>query len=120
MLRWFMCLDDAMDFIGLPIDDTGNDEGKAATRMLLLQPVAAVKFATMPIFEVTRQSVNLFSLEQAAPVTLAHVGVGHEAQGVFSADDTAKLAVGAVEMVLPREAIKSPECCRSGSMPAFQ
>ena len=32
-------LDDAMNFLGLPVDDAGDDEGEVATRMFLTEPV---------------------------------------------------------------------------------
>ena len=36
VIRWCMHLDDAVNFLGLPIDDTSNHKGETATRMPLL------------------------------------------------------------------------------------
>ena len=100
VIRWNVCLDDAVYFLGLPVDDAGNYEGKAATGTPLLKPIAAVESSPMPIFKITRQGVNLLSLEQASPITFSHIRIGHETQGVFGTNHPAKLTVGAVEEVL--------------------
>ena len=69
MLRQFMGLDNAVNLFGLPVDDAGDDERKAATGLLLLEPVSAVEGSPVPIADVTREGVNLLPLEQSAPVT---------------------------------------------------
>ena len=42
-----MCLDDTMNFLSLPIDDTGDNEGKTATGMLQLQIVTRILIDTL-------------------------------------------------------------------------
>jgi hypothetical protein len=66
------------------------------------------------------QTVNLLSFEKSSSVPLTHVGVGHEVESVFCADNTAKLTVGTVEVVFPGEAVQSPERRRCGGVSAFQ
>ncbi len=99
MLWRRVCLDDAVDFLGLPVDDTGNYECEAATGMLLPEPVTTVQFPPVSIFEIPCQGMDLLSFKQPAPVALAHLRVGHEIQCVFGTNDPAKLTIGTVEMV---------------------
>ncbi|MEE9149295.1 MAG: hypothetical protein V3U27_18080 [Candidatus Tectomicrobia bacterium] len=79
VLRWHVCLDDTMDFLGLPVNNAGDNESKAATGMLLLEPVTAVQSSPVPVCEIACQGVKLFSLEQIAPVTFPHIRIGHKA-----------------------------------------
>ena len=74
----------------------------------------------MPVFEIPCESVNLFPLEQATPVSLAHVGIGHEVEGIFGPNHTAQLSVGAVEMVFPGKSIESSECRGGRGMTTLQ
>ncbi len=84
-----VCLDDAVDFFGLPVDDAGHHEGKTATGMLLLQPISAIQSSPVAVFEIACQGVNLLSFEQAAPVPFSHLRIGHKVQSIFSTHHTA-------------------------------
>ena len=65
-----------MDFLGLPVDDTGDDERKTTGGMLLLKPVPAVQSSSVAVFEIPCQGMNLLALEQAAPVAPAQIRIG--------------------------------------------
>ena len=62
MPRPCVCLDDAMNFLGLPVDDAGDDESKAATGMFLTQPVPVAELPPVSISDIPRQAMHLLSL----------------------------------------------------------
>ena len=43
-----MVLDDAVNFLGLPVNDAGDDERQRATGVFLLEPFPAVEPSPVP------------------------------------------------------------------------
>lgn len=68
---WQMLLDDAVNFLGLPINNASHDQRQTTTGVALFQPVALVNPATFAQFNVPCQGMNLFTFEQAPAVTAA-------------------------------------------------
>ena len=82
-----MRLDDAVNFLGLPVDDAGDNECKAAAGVFLTEPVPAAELSSMSIPDIPRQTMHLLSLEQPTPGPLSHIRIGHEVEGVFGPDN---------------------------------
>ena len=57
-----MGLDDAMNFLGLPVDDAGDDERQTATGVFLLEPVPAVELSPVSVSNIPCQTVDLLAL----------------------------------------------------------
>lgn len=86
MVREGVSLDDAVNILGLPVDDAGDDEGQAATCVFLIEPVPAAELPPVSISDIPCQVMNLLSLEQSAPGPPSHISIGHEIEDVFGAD----------------------------------
>ena len=52
----------AMNFLGLPVDDAGDDESKAATGVFLTEPVPVAELPPVSISDIPRQAMHLLSL----------------------------------------------------------
>ena len=59
VIGWRVSLDDTVDFLGLPVDNAGDNEGQTTTGIPLLEPIAAVEFPSMPIFTPLSRSESL-------------------------------------------------------------
>ena len=99
-------LDDPIDFLGLPVDDAGQNQCQATARGALLLPISLIDPAPFPIVEIPSQSMDLFGLQQPAPGTLSQSLVRHVGKNMLGLKDPSQFSIGTVEVILTAVAVE--------------
>ena len=110
----------AGDFLGLPVDDTGHQQRQAATGVHLLVQFARVDSSSPPVIDIPRQCMNLLALEKPTPDACAEPWLGQVAEQEFGLEDTAQVPVGAVGVILGCARGEALQGYRRSRVPAFQ
>ena len=103
-------VEDAIDLLGLPVDDAGHQQRQTTGRVLLPLPILGGHPSLFAISYIPGQGMNLFTFEETAARALSEGWIRHIVQDVFGLEDAPQFPVRPVEMISPTVRDESYQC----------